>query len=266
MGGQDGEGGGGLAKVEGVLRVARSGKMRHLCAVRLWRGAVPTFVLLAVANVPFSACFSSAPLAVRVGRLLCANLGAPTLAPTLVRMRGSAAVALTEAVPRSRSALQPFNLVDAAFGVLLHAAMIVVLLFCAPARALAWGGSAAESRFSTPTEVPDCGPSRLQNVAGTRWFEELPLSTQGYKEYKAGHKPASAAPRPAVADEASATAQTATVCQLLAGADGFATSEKVKDRSDTRQGLKTGVQALAIVTTGTLGAHMYRTYYARRSS
>ena len=86
-------------------------------------------------------------------------------------------------------------------------------------------------------------------MAGTRWFEGRPIETKGYQEYKASGNVARVEPT-------KKAASTTTVS--LAGVDGFAASDKVW--SGERK-----MQALALVSTGTLCAHMYRAYTRRGS-
>ena len=128
---------------------------------------------------------------------------------------------------------------------ILQMAMLAVFLLCAPALALAssMGRGSAGGGGGQPLPEEVYSPSRLSHVAGTRWFEGRPIETKGYQEYKASGNVDSA---------------TATKTVSLAGVDGFAASDKVW--SGERK-----MQALALVSTGTLCAHMYRAYTRRGS-
>lgn len=137
---------------------------------------------------------------------------------------------------------------------ILQMAMLAVFLLCAPALALAssMGGGSSAGGGGQPLPEEVYSPSRLSHVAGTRWFEGRPIETKGYQEYKASGNVARAEPTQ------KAASATATKTVLLAGVDGFVPSDKVW--SGERK-----LQALALVSTGTLGAHMYRAYTRRGS-
>jgi len=134
---------------------------------------------------------------------------------------------------------------------ILQMAMLAVFLLCAPALALAssMGRGSAGGGGGQPLPEEVYSPSRLSHVAGTRWFEGRPIETKGYQEYKASGN---------VARTKKADSATKTITVSLAGVDGFAASDKVW--SGERK-----MQALALVSTGTLCAHMYRAYTRRGS-